>query len=69
MLEAPYKEMIVFDTSGHRPLFEQPTGDRTVNLTLKCGEEAKGCSGFWTWYQGGTSHGSGSINGFGNTTT
>lgn len=24
MLEAPYKEMIVFDTSGHRPLFEQP---------------------------------------------
>ncbi|MGH2659988.1 MAG: hypothetical protein ACRDHS_10080 [Actinomycetota bacterium] len=24
MLEAPDKEMIVFDTSGHRPLFEQP---------------------------------------------
>jgi proline iminopeptidase len=24
MLEAPHKEMIVFDTSGHRPLFEQP---------------------------------------------
>jgi len=24
MLEAPRKEMIVFDTSGHRPLFEQP---------------------------------------------
>ena len=24
MLAAPYKEMIVFDTSGHRPLFEQP---------------------------------------------
>jgi len=24
MLEAPHKEMIVFETSGHRPLFEQP---------------------------------------------
>jgi pimeloyl-ACP methyl ester carboxylesterase len=24
MLEAPSKEMIVFETSGHRPLFEQP---------------------------------------------
>ena len=24
MLEAPNKEMIVFETSGHRPLFEQP---------------------------------------------
>jgi proline iminopeptidase len=24
MLEAPDKEMIVFDTSGHRPLFEEP---------------------------------------------
>jgi proline iminopeptidase len=24
MLQAPHKEMIVFDTSGHRPLFEQP---------------------------------------------
>ena len=24
MLEAPHKKMIVFDTSGHRPLFEQP---------------------------------------------
>jgi pimeloyl-ACP methyl ester carboxylesterase len=24
MLEAPIKEMIVFETSGHRPLFEQP---------------------------------------------
>ena len=24
MLEAPDKEIIVFDTSGHRPLFEQP---------------------------------------------
>ena len=24
MLEAPAKKLIVFDTSGHRPLFEQP---------------------------------------------
>jgi pimeloyl-ACP methyl ester carboxylesterase len=24
MLDAPSKEMITFDTSGHRPLFEQP---------------------------------------------
>jgi len=24
MLDAPHKEMVLFDTSGHRPLFEQP---------------------------------------------
>lgn len=24
MLQAPHKQMVVFDTSGHRPLFEQP---------------------------------------------
>ena len=24
MLRAPHKELVVFDTSGHRPLFEQP---------------------------------------------
>ncbi len=29
-LRAPYKELVVFDTSGHRPLFEQP--DRFVAL-------------------------------------
>jgi hypothetical protein len=40
-----------------------------VNLTLRCGNKAKGCSGYWTWYQGGTSLGYGSMSGFGNTTT
>jgi proline iminopeptidase len=24
LLEAPSKQLITFDTSGHRPLFEQP---------------------------------------------
>ncbi len=24
MLQAPHKQMVIFDTSGHRPLFEQP---------------------------------------------
>ena len=24
MIEAPVKELVVLDTSGHRPLFEQP---------------------------------------------
>jgi len=43
------------------------TGDRTVNLTMKCG--SAGCHADWQWYQGGTILGSGFMSGGEGTTT
>jgi hypothetical protein len=43
------------------------TGDRTVNLTMKCGNAL--CHATWQWSQGGTILGSGFLSGNEGTTT
>jgi hypothetical protein len=43
MLEAPSKEWVMFERSGHRPSFEQPAD--FVDLMLRVRDETTGPSG------------------------